>query len=641
MVIRKEPVTPSPFKGIAGEIAGKETKAGTVAQQILDIEKLPVTSDEILKTANKLKIGKNRAAQIAKLQKSRELGYFPRFSGEETKEFLRNATDNSGKKIWNVKIKNALGRKTGDYTLEEWNALVKNLGLEKHGIKPEQIQSFFMKDPAYALTVRKVKSVEGITSAQFLERAGRIFGNKAGGIGVELPESVIKSMPKLKGIKFDPDIMKEITKSYDYLIKPEPVNQLIKKVFDPVQNWWKAHVLSYFPAYHSRNMAGNIFNNSLAGVYKASRYSDAIQLQVYRYYKRRGIKMPKPKLVSGLDPDFLIEQGQKLGIAGRGMMGFEIPRTIRQELAKGNWNILSSQGKLVKGGRTVGTVIEDNGRWAHFIDKIAKGEKTWDAAKSVKKFLFDYGELTEFERIVMKRIFPFYTWTRKNIPLQLEQAIKQPGKVAALQKVKSSIEAKTPITEQEKVLPKWLSERMPLRIGRDDKDIQYLPLEGYLPFSDLGKLERPGRTAIESLTPLAKIPAELSFNQSSFFGSPIERFPGEKVPFLGKDVPAKVAHTARSIRILSEIDRYVPKKDRRFGQPELSTGEKVARTVTGIKFERVNPRMQKIFSLFESNDTLKNMKAGYRRAMRRGRLSEANRIKKDMIRILHKRRKKK
>jgi len=64
------------------------------------------------------------------------------------------------------------------------------------------------------------------------------------------------------------------------------------------------------------------------------------------------------------------------------------------------------------------------------------------AAMQVKKFLFDYTDegLTEFEREGMKRIMPFYSWTRNNLPLQLEQLLKQPGKYAAVEKVRKGHE---------------------------------------------------------------------------------------------------------------------------------------------------------------------------------------------------------
>ena len=57
------------------------------------------------------------------------------------------------------------------------------------------------------------------------------------------------------------------------------------------------------------------------------------------------------------------------------------------------------------------------------------------AADVVDKLLFDYSDVTKFETQVMKRIFPFYTWLRKNIPLQLELLAEKPQRYARLNRI--------------------------------------------------------------------------------------------------------------------------------------------------------------------------------------------------------------
>jgi hypothetical protein len=90
---------------------------------------------------------------------------------------------------------------------------------------------------------------------------------------------------------------------------------------------------------------------------------------------------------------------------------------------------------------------EDWLRMSHFIDTIqkspAKDLKTAaeQAAKDVRKYHFDYADFTQFEKSTMMRIFPFYKWTRKAMPLFAEMLFLKPGKMSVYPKVMSSVES--------------------------------------------------------------------------------------------------------------------------------------------------------------------------------------------------------
>ena len=61
-------------------------------------------------------------------------------------------------------------------------------------------------------------------------------------------------------------------------------------------------------------------------------------------------------------------------------------------------NPFSSEFFLIKKGAKVGSAIEGNARLAHFINKLKQGLDPTDAARSVNEFLFDYSNLTDFEK---------------------------------------------------------------------------------------------------------------------------------------------------------------------------------------------------------------------------------------------------
>jgi hypothetical protein len=54
-----------------------------------------------------------------------------------------------------------------------------------------------------------------------------------------------------------------------------------------------------------------------------------------------------------------------------------------------------SEGSALKANLWLGSQVENNARLTHYIDKLQKGMMPEQAATSVKKYLFDYGGLSE------------------------------------------------------------------------------------------------------------------------------------------------------------------------------------------------------------------------------------------------------
>ena len=62
-----------------------------------------------------------------------------------------------------------------------------------------------------------------------------------------------------------------------------------------------------------------------------------------------------------------------------------------------------------------------------WIGRLKKGDDFEEATRKVDQFLFDYSDLTDFEQNIMKRVIPFYTFMRKNIPMELEAMLNTPS----------------------------------------------------------------------------------------------------------------------------------------------------------------------------------------------------------------------
>jgi hypothetical protein len=101
------------------------------------------------------------------------------------------------------------------------------------------------------------------------------------------------------------------------------------------------------------------------------------------------------------------------------------------------------QGKIVdsgpaKAGRKFGDAVENNARIALWLDTYAKTGSKTQAAERVKKYLFDYSDLTAVDRH-LKKIMPFWTFTKKNLALQMETLAKDPWRVKNMTKVEGAL----------------------------------------------------------------------------------------------------------------------------------------------------------------------------------------------------------
>ena len=535
----------------------------------------------------------------AQLVREQELGLATREISKETSgvDYFIHAITPTGKKwlekhggkefrgisrTMSDKHASMIQRKYGGMTVEEVNDLMRQQGFSG---------DFFMKDPARGQAIRDIRHARSITGAEFQDEMARNFGVRA----EEATQDLVSVAPeRLKGYRFEPDVASIIDLHHQKFVNPQEVNSVLR-VYDDVQNWWKRWTLGVFPAYHTRNMAGNIWNNSLAGVRNPLRYKDAYEIQ-------RGFNGTLKTATGSIDYKDIYEMARDRGVLGRGFYGGDIPSAIDDALMKGKWLTVGSNNKLVRGGMKVGRAIEENARLAHFVDKLSKGMSPDDAARSVKKFLFDYTELTPTEQNVFKRVMPFYQWSRKNIPLQLEMFVRRPGQQMIPIKFKHEMERLTAGDRPppEANISEFLTGDYAIRVGGRTQEgtWPYAPIAGYLPWGDLPRwVNSPAETFAYMVSPLIKEPIQQIVNYDLFFRRKIAHPDLEQafmyptgnqdfVRFMGARLSPRAAHVLRNIRLLSTIDRANPFNvfgEDRIGVRELSPGQKAAQYILGIR----------------------------------------------------------
>jgi hypothetical protein len=191
---------------------------------------------------------------------------------------------------------------------------------------------------------------------------------------------------------------------------------------------------------------------------------------------------------------------------------------------------------------------------------IEKDDMIFDvAAQEVKKGLFDYSDVSRFERDVLKRFMPFYTWTRKNIPAQLVSLVKNPQRAEKLAIAKAQFEHESGDLDHSDYGAFW-GDRVPIFFGNETQGvIKAFTLLNVVPMADLQRMIRPGPLLAEMTSPMIKAPLEILANYDTFRkGKPVKAFPGEMKDYLGVSLPPRLWHLAQVIVPLTEINRLNP-----------------------------------------------------------------------------------
>lgn len=531
-------------------------------------------------------------------------------------------------------------------TVDEVNSLSK---LGKLNLLPGvKLDKFFEENPAQQILVRGIRGEKARTAADFyeaVEQFGKWHDNSgfapegmkfltnesANPLAAKTREVIVKIPGGGKkvikqSLAFDEGIANQIDLVHKALALP-PGSHPILNIFDSIQNEWKAWTLSIFPSYHTRNFIGNIWNNYLAGIHTPEPYLKALEIQ-------RG----KGKILTGagqtLKAEEVIELARRNNILNMGQYFGDIERYFEADVSEGIAKVYKNKVKAVpQFGLRLGNHVQNNANMALFIRRLEEGFSAADAAQEVRKFQFDYHNITPFERNVLKRVLPFYSWTRFNIPLQLEAAFTHPQRLLAVAKGRNVLESNYDGVPDERLLPDYYVQNFPIRVRYDHtrKQYEYFLLNSWLPAADIDKIFDPVTYIKNQLTPLLKEPIQQIANRDFFTNREIDTGDNyDTLTIFGKKVslPARDIHVLKNFRILTELDRLA--------SPDLSTSGKVAKVLTG-KLYPLNEDKERRNRNIEFQERRKNLKSELRRARKDNNEGEVKRILNRLRQISEKR----
>lgn len=541
------------------------------------------------------------------------------------------------------------GRNLGDMSIKEVNELARKGELP--GFEDIKFDKFFEDDPVVIQAIRNLRSVKARTSAEFLQDIARKFGKKEGENLVDVSKHIwnpdIKQM--LEGYKFEPEVAEYLI---NYAQKMEPDNlSTFMRWFDNYQNFWKQTTLLPIPGFHVRNMLDNAWKNYLGDVSFDS-YDDYIRL------------IANGEVVTDTGKKISLDEFQKMayeyGVDNTGFLlsnvGKPLEEQIRDMANPSKTKELLNKVNPLEVGRKVGGWNENTFRKIHFLDKLKKGYSPQQAADSVSKFLFNYSDLTKFEKDKMKRLMPFYTFTRKNIPLQLEMLVTQPGKMSKIPKTMDYIERFSEEPDESN-LPEYIQESASVRVPDAflGENPSYFLLDNWVSSADLLNVSSPSDaygTVQNMVSPVLKLPFELYNNINTFTREPIEEYSldyegdnpvdffnwlllgGEPDDLLGLPIRGKARHTITSLpfgRMLNEIDRLNPGNI--FGDDEQRPYQDTQkarwlRALTGLKTYEYDPEASGFFNNLENENLYRKMLYDLQEASKRGDTLEAKTLER-------------
>lgn len=480
--------------------------------------------------------------------------------------------------------------------------------------------------------VRNYDLVESIGST-----VGRSFTGKTAEIAAREAEKAGYVRPTNKAVKDilgeDVFIPKEVNEGIQRLnAKTTNLKEMnsVSRSMEKATGLYRTLAYTVAPGRLTVDAIGDFWNLSLAGI-------DVLNPTKLS----RGIKITKDvnKFIRGNAKDKKVNLGGheiKLSQLADYTKANNLLAAGRSQMSQGQWTGKAAikgykKGDPRRASRNYSTFMERSGRardnYTRIPGFIAALEQELkhtkdihkamaNAGKRVKEAVFDYTELTPFERKVMRNIMPFYTWTRNNVPLQLRKLAEAPaGFNIAYETQEASNEAAG--------IPEGASPDYMRRtffglpgLGKDGNPLAINPM---LPPMDLtqfqnfrtGAEEGPAAKAgidgsgiISVLNPVFRAPMEYLTGKEAYTGREIESTPSYILRTLGGQVGG--------------IAQFAAKE----GADKEGIGLKALGFSTGLRNKRLDMDKSRIGAVMQYQAIMRNK----RKEMEKERLNWINRV---------------
>ena len=384
---------------------------------------------------------------------------------------------------------------------------------------------------------------EIVTNIFGKDTAGRIKFSANNAITVMTDEEIRRFtdiFTDAKIMQYDGDAVDKVNKMSK--MQQAELQPKLLTLYDKFLKIWKATNTLVAPSFHVQNAASNAFQSFL------SIGSDALN--------PKSIKLAK-NILSTNDPyqtvkisgkkytyQKLNRLAKKYGVIDENFAAYDFgkDKPTRWELGQRNadlqklsdvkWKDSPIWDSVLQTSTVIGSNIESIQRMNLWIGRLKKGDDFEEATRKVDQFLFDYSDLTDFEQNIMKRVIPFYTFMRKNIPMELEAMLNTPSIFRNINYGIDEIQNMDENTVPENKRNEWRQDYIEIPYSRNLTDTsENIGINPQFPYQQLDRLDVD--KLIGSTSPLIKMPLEAYTGSYAYTGmdidSPLEYILGQSL----------------------------------------------------------------------------------------------------------------
>lgn len=561
------------IKSINSQLKKLDKKIANVDKQIrLNVEKAKTTIDnnfvkDINKAANKAQKTMNSTVKkaVSLSEKSTKGNDIIEAYSKHIDDFKNNyvkQTENLNKSLKKYELLyNSLDPKMDDAILEQIGQLNRSIEV----LKNTEADNLFVNDyfsgfeDYINFTNNNAKAAQTLSNTllntvlyddNYIKVIGKdeIVGKLKPGtirLGAEDANKLVSKLDRFKTILGEEqavDVFKKAVNNGNGLVLDKNIYELIKtsntlqegekawgKIFNTFNNGFKKFK-TLTPGFHVRNITGNTTNLYLSGVPLVE--IPALNVKANKLISDKYINELVDKYVSNTltkadkeDWD-LINGFIKANFMDVGTDVQDLGELVRK--SKNSKNIIN---KVFNLNVTANSYVDRVNRMSAYIyasknPKYVARLGATDAADAVRKVLFDPNNLSPFEKNVVKKIIPFYTFTKQNLMYQAQNIFNNTSRYNRLFKtINKSYES-----FDENSYNQYQKENFEIPLPFKDEKGNIATLKTNLPVSDLGEyLSNPLNRLVSSTSPLIKAPFEQVTGVDTFTGLENQRTPLENI----------------------------------------------------------------------------------------------------------------